>query len=150
MDDQLDGLRKPGMNQMGERVVHNCGKEKVAKVHVSKLNEEMMMDEGKEKLVDDRITKEKLAVIITDYLSDLSEKISELSSFILITIGGETSYKCLRKIDCKYLQMTDTILPAVSLCIDSNARFIVTKSGNMGSATALIDIINYFKYHEKE
>ena len=51
---------------------------------------------------------------------------------------------------CKYLQMADAILPAVSLCIDSNARFIVTKSGNMGSATALVDIINYFKYHEKQ
>ena len=150
IDIHLDDILNPDINQMAERVVHNFGKENVVIVHVSKLDEEIMMDEGKEKLIDNGITKEKLAVIITDYLSDLSEKISELSSFILITIGGETSYKCLRKIDCKYLQMTDTILPAVSLCIDSNARFIVTKSGNMGSATALIDIINYFKYHEKE
>lgn len=150
IDIHLDDILNPDINQMAERVVHNFGKENVVIVHVSKLDEEIMMDEGKEKLIDNGITKEKLAVIITDYLSDLSEKISELSSFILITIGGETSYKCLKKIDCKYLQMTDTILPAVSLCIDSNARFIVTKSGNMGSATALIDIINYFKYHEKE
>ena len=150
IDIHLDDILNPDINQMAERVVYNFGKENVVIVHVSKLDEEIMMDEGKEKLIDNGITKEKLAVIITDYLSDLSEKISELSSFILITIGGETSYKCLRKIDCKYLQMTDTILPAVSLCIDSNARFIVTKSGNMGSATALIDIINYFKYHEKE
>ena len=150
IDIHLDDILTPDINQMAERVVHNFGKENVVIVHVSKLDEEIMMDAGKEKLIDNGITKEKLAVIITDYLSDLSEKISELSSFILITIGGETSYKCLRKIDCKYLQMTDTILPAVSLCIDSNARFIVTKSGNMGSATALIDIINYFKYHEKE
>lgn len=150
IDIHLDDILNPDINQMAERVVHNFGKENVVIVHVSKLDEEIMMDEGKEKLIDNGITKEKLAVIITDYLSDLSEKISELSSFILITIGGETSYKCLRKIDCKYLQMTDTILPAVSLCIDSNARFIVTKSGNMGSSTALIDIINYFKYHEKE
>ena len=150
IDIHLDDILNPAINQMAERVVHNFGKENVVIVHVSKLDEEIMMDEGKEKLIDNGITKEKLAVIITDYLSDLSEKISELSSFILITIGGETSYKCLRKIDCKYLQMTDTILPAVSLCIDSNARFIVTKSGNMGSATALIDIINYFKYHDKE
>lgn len=150
IDIHLDDILNPDINQMAERVVHNFGKENVVIVHVSKLDEEIMMDEGKEKLIDNGITKEKLAVIITDYLSDLSEKISELSSFILITIGGETSYKCLRKIDCKYLQMTDAILPAVSLCIDSNARFIVTKSGNMGSATALIDIINYFKYHEKE
>ena len=150
IDIHLDDILNPDINQMAERVVHNFGKENVVIVHVSKLDEEIMMDEGKEKLIDNGITKEKLAVIITDYLSDLSEKISELSSFILITIGGETSYKCVRKIDCKYLQMTDTILPTVSLCIDSNARFIVTKSGNMGSATALIDIINYFKYHEKE
>ena len=150
IDIHLDDILNPDIEQMSNRIVQNLGKDNIVIVHVSKLDEELSLDTEYDKLIDNGITKEKLASNITDYLSDIAQKTSEKASFVLITIGGETSYKCLNKMQCKYLQMADAILPAVSLCIDSNARFIVTKSGNMGSATALVDIINYFKYHEKQ
>ena len=73
-----------------------------------------------------------------------------MAQFVLITIGGETSYKCTKAIKCEFLQIVDSVLPSIPLCMDSKARFILTKSGNMGNASAIIDIINYFKHHEKE
>ena len=91
-----------------------------------------------------------LASMITDYLANIAQKVKKMSECILITIGGETSYKCTNAVNCEYLQVVDSILPAISLCMDSNAGFIVTKSGNMGSITALVDIVNYFKNHEQK
>ena len=109
----------------------------------------MAEDKGRETLIDEGITKEALASMITDYLADLAQKVKKMSECVLITIGGETSYKCTKALNCGYLQVVDSILPAISLCMDSNAGFVVTKSGNMGSITALVDIVNYFKNHEK-
>ena len=60
-------------------------------------------------------------------------------------IGGETSYKCVSKINSKYLQVLDAIMPAIPLCIDANGKIIVTKSGNFGTFDTLVLIFEYFK-----
>ncbi len=135
---------------MADRIVQNFGKSNIVVAHVSKIEEEMLEEKGKELLIDEGITKEALASMITDYLANISLNVKNKAECILITIGGETSYKCTNILNCGYLQVTDSILPAISLCMDSNAGFIVTKSGNMGSITALVDIINYFKNHEQK
>lgn len=150
IDLRLEDILNPDMNSMANRVVQNLGKNNVVVVHVSKLEDDLKEELNSEKLIDEGITRESLAIKITDYLAELAYLTNSLSSYILITIGGETSYKCTKAIDCRYLQVVDNILPAISLCMDSNAKFVVTKSGNMGTVTALIDIINYFKHHEKE
>lgn len=149
IDLKLDDILNPDIEGISSRIVSNFGKNNVVVVHVSKLDEELQTDEAKEKLIDEGITKDDLANKITDYLAEIAYMTDKLSPFVLITVGGETSYKCTKALNCKYLQITDTVLPAISLCIDSNAKFIVTKSGNMGSTNALIDIINYFKHHEQ-
>ena len=65
-----------------------------------------------------------------------------------ITVGGETSYKCCKAINSSNMQIVDAICPAIPLCLDSKAQWIVTKSGNLGNTNTLIDIIKYFGHHE--
>ena len=95
------------------------------------------------------LTKDKFASMITDYLAELTKQVLAEVSVILITLGGETSYKCCSKIDSKMLKLADEVAPAISICLDSNAQWIVTKSGNLGKSKTLIDILDYFKYHEE-
>ena len=94
------------------------------------------------------LTKDKLAIKITDYLADLTEKVLSKINVILITLGGETSYKCCKAIKSNELKLVDEVAPAISICSDINNRWIVTKSGNLGNTKTLIEILNYFKYHE--
>lgn len=145
----LDEILNFDVEPVVRRIIQNLGKNNIIVAHVSKLDEEINSDSGKGKLIDRGITKENLAGKITDYIAEVAKETNKLAKFVLITIGGETSYKCSNAIDCGYLQVADTILPAIALCIDKNAKFIVTKSGNMGSTSALIDIINWFNRHEK-
>ena len=72
-----------------------------------------------------------------------------IQEVIQVLAGGETSFKCCRAIESSNLQVIDEAEFAIPLCLDYYARWIVTKSGNMGSVSALIDIINYFKRHEQ-
>ena len=64
---------------------------------------------------------------------------------VLITIGGETSYKCLRAISSRNLEIIDTVAPAIPLGVDHKGQLIVTKSGNLGTQNTLIEIIKYFE-----
>ena len=115
-------------------------------VHSSCIsNDELYDNENiKDNLIDAGISKNEFSSLITEYLSDLVYDINKKQEFILITIGGETSFKSLKKLGSKYLQIIDTILPSIPLCIDINGKITVTKSGNFGTLNTLINIINYF------
>ena len=69
---------------------------------------------------------------------------------ILITLGGETSYKCCNAINANQLKLVDEVLPAIALgrSVNSN-QWIVTKSGNLGGVNTLIEILKYFEKHEE-
>jgi len=113
-------------------------------INSSNMKNELDNEEALNLLIDAGIPKNEFSSKITDFLSELTYEINNLSKFILIMIGGETSYKCASKINSKYLEILDAIMPAIPLCIDSNGKIIVTKSGNFGINSTLIDIINYF------
>ena len=113
-------------------------------IHSSNINKEIASDETENILIDAGIAKDEFSSKITDYLSDLVYEINLASDFILITIGGETSFKCAKKINSKYLEILDAIMPSIPLCIDSHGKIIVTKSGNFGTSSTLVDIMNYF------
>ena len=93
------------------------------------------------------LTKANLANVITDFLAELTRRVIEQKEAILITLGGETSYKCCSAIGAYQLQLVDEVLPAIALSLDHNAQWIVTKSGNLGGANTLIDILKYFDSH---
>ena len=113
-------------------------------IHSSNINKEMLDEESCSQLIDAGITKNEFPSRITDFLSNLAYEINLKSNFILIIVGGETSYKCALKINSSYLQILDAIIPAIPLCIDMNGKIIVTKSGNFGTNSTLCEILNYF------
>ena len=94
------------------------------------------------------LTKEKFSAMITDYLAELTKSVLSELDVILITLGGETSYKCCSKIESKVLNLVDEAAPAISICSDSLGHWIVTKSGNLGKSKTLIDILDYLGFHE--
>lgn len=146
----LDDVLKTPDEALVERIVSNLVKDNIVAVHVCDLKEELSNESEKNRLIDEGITKEDLATRITDYLAKLANAVKQRAQFILITIGGETSYRCSKAINCEYLQVVDSILPSIPLCMDSNAQLIVTKSGNLGTSSTLIDIVKYFEHHVNE
>ena len=114
-------------------------------IHTSNIKNEIHNEDASDLLIDEGIAKDELPSKITEYLSDFVYEINYKNNFILIIVGGETSYKCTTKIDSKFLKIIDMILPAVPLSKDKNDKIIVTKSGNFGTPSTLVDIINYFE-----
>lgn len=131
-----------------KRICDNLVQDNIVAVHVCNISGEVDTDGGKSLLIDEGITKEALSKKITNYLAQLASEIKKRAEFILITIGGETSRACCEAIESKYLQVVDAILPAIPLCIDSCAQLIVTKSGNLGTSSTLLEIIQYLEHHQ--
>ena len=144
LNDIISGISETLEN----RIVENLVQDNIVAVHVSDMVEEIKTDEAKSLLIDEGISKEVLSKRITAFLAELASRIKKRSEFILITIGGETSQACCAAVDAKYLQVVDAILPSIPLCIDSSAQIIVTKSGNLGNSSTLIEIMQYFEHHE--
>lgn len=132
--------------EITERVVNNLGQNNTVVVHTSDLITDF--DGFSEELLEADLTKSSLACLITDYLAELTKQITEKKELILITLGGETSYKCCQAIGATQLQLIDEVVPAIALSLDHNAQWIVTKSGNLGGINTLIDILKYFEHHE--
>jgi len=125
------------------RIIDHLDTERIVVIHVNICDEN-----EEEKLKELCIEKEKICRIITDYLAELSSQIIGQKNAIFLTMGGETSYKCCNAIGSKQLQLIDEVEPAIPLCLDLNAQWIVTKSGNFGSTNSLINIMKYFKQHQ--
>lgn len=138
--DVIEDIKEEIVNLICEKLNSGCS----VVVHSSEIKKEIHNEEADDMLIDAGIAKVDFASKITDFLAELTKKINEKSRFILILIGGETSYKCLDNINSTHLEIIDAIMPAIPLCKDINNKFIVTKSGNFGSTNTIVDIINYF------
>lgn len=133
-------------DELAERIVNNLKSGVTVCVHTSDLIANF--DGFSEDSYNAELTKEKFAGMITDYLAELTKKVLEQIDLILITLGGETSYKCCKAINSNELKLIDEAAPAISLCSDINKKWIITKSGNLGNTNTLIDILNYLAHHE--
>lgn len=133
-------------DELVNRIVQNLGTNNIVVVHTSNLLQDF--DGFSEDSLNAELTKSGLANVITDFLSELTKRVLENKEAILITLGGETSYKCCRAIGASQLQLIDEVAPAIALCLDHEAHWIVTKSGNLGGINMLVDILNYFENHE--
>ena len=133
-------------DELIKRIVSNLKSGVTVCVHTSDLIANF--DGFSEDSYNAELTKEKFAGMITDYLADLTRKVLEQIDLILITLGGETSYKCCKAINSNELKLIDEAAPAISLCSDINRKWIITKSGNLGNTNTLIDILNYLAHHE--
>lgn len=129
-----------------DRIVSNLKSSVTVCVHTSDLiaNFDGFSDDS----FNAELTKDKFASMITDFLADLTGKIIAKIKVVLITLGGETSYKCCKAINSNELKLVDEVAPAISLCSDINGQWIITKSGNLGNSNTLIEILNYLAHHE--
>lgn len=140
--DILSGVSK----ELVERIITNLNSGVIVCVHTSNLMANF--DGFSDSSFDAELTKEKLAGMITDYLAELTKQVYEKIEFILVSLGGETSYKCCKAINSNELRLVDEAAPAISLCLDINHKWIITKSGNLGNSNTLIEILNYLEHHE--
>ena len=128
------------------RIVDNLSSGVTVCVHTSDLIANF--DGFSEDSFNAELTKEKFASMITDFLAELTQKVLSEIDPLLITLGGETSYKCCKAIDSNELQLVDEVAPAISICSDINRKWIITKSGNLGNSNTLIEILRYLEHHE--
>lgn len=143
MDDILAGVK----DELVTRIISNLTGENVVMVHTSKLLNNF--DGFSDDTMKADLSKSGLAGAVTDFLADLTGRVLEKTKAVLITLGGETSYKCCNAINANQLKLIDEVLPAIALSKNTKSdQFIVTKSGNLGGVNTLIEIINYFKKHE--
>ena len=145
---QLKDIVNGVSNDLVSRIINNLKSGVTVCVHTSHLITNF--DGFSEDSFNAELTKEKLASMITDYLGELTRLVIEQIRVVLITLGGETSYKCCNSIKSGVLSLVDEVAPAISLCSDINSQWVVTKSGNLGRSNTLIDILDYFGFHEKQ
>lgn len=130
-----------------DRVISNLGNDNIVLVHTSNLL--INFDGFSDDTMEADLTKAGLASSITDFLAELSKRVLDKKKAILITLGGETSYKCCNAVDANQLKLIDEVLPAIALSKNVNSdQWIVTKSGNLGGVNTLIEILKYFEKHE--
>ena len=94
------------------------------------------------------MTKTKLLEHVSAFLAELTKMVVSEKEVVLITLGGETSYKCCTEINSNQLQIIDEVIPAVALTLDHKAQWIVSKSGHIGGEDSLIEILKYFDLHK--
>ncbi len=138
----LDGT----CEEIAERIVLNLKSGVTVCVHTSDLIANF--DGFSEDFYNAELTRDKFAGMITDFLAELTKLVLEKIEVVLITLGGETSYKCCKAINSNELRLIDEVVPAISICQDINNKWIITKSGNLGNTNTLIDILNYLAHHE--
>lgn len=129
-----------------ERIINNLSSGVTVCVHTSDLiaNFDGFSDDS----FNAELTRDKFAGMITDFLAVLTQKVLEKIKVVLITLGGETSYKCCKAINSNELRLVDEVAPAISICADINHNWIITKSGNLGNSNTLIEILKYLERHE--
>ena len=138
----LNGVR----DDFVERVVNNLSENNIVAVTASNLIKNF--DGFSDDSLNADMTKAKLLEHVSAFLAELTSAVTNKKEVILITLGGETSFKCCQAINTNQLQIIDEIAPLVALTLDHKAQWIVSKSGHIGSSNALIEILNYFKQHE--
>ena len=129
--------------EISQRILNNLGKDNTAIIHSSELieNNETLSS----LLMEKELSKETFISNICSYLAAVAQKVISQREAILITVGGETSYKTLSAIGSKNIEIKDTVAPAIPLGIDHKGQYIVTKSGNLGTQNTLIEIVKYFE-----
>lgn len=143
MNTVLSGVQEDLVN----RVVANLTNDNIVLIHTSKLLKNF--DGFAEDTIKADLTKSGLANAITDFLAELAKRVLEKKKAVLITLGGETSYKCCNFIHANQLKLIDEVLPAIALSRSASSdQWIVTKSGNLGGVNTLIEILKYFEKHE--
>ena len=141
VNDFIDGIS----DEMYERIINRLNPNTVVIIHASEINQ---TENLQALLIEHEITKKQFATKIVELLANLTGRLCGEKDFILITVGGETSFECCNKLKSNTLKIIEAVAPAIPLCIDDNGQMIVTKSGNLGNINTLVEILKYIERHE--
>lgn len=128
-----------------ERIKSRLIPENIVVIHSSDISQTRELQAF---LIEHELNKKQFGAKVVDLLAKLTKKLSLEKDFILVTVGGETSYECCKQLGCEFLNIIDEVAPAIPLCVDNNGRYIVTKSGNLGNINTIIEILKYIERHE--
>ena len=129
-----------------DRIVKNLIKYRLVIVHFSPI--ENSVDKNIEYAQANGINPDDIPSMITDYLARLTKDVAAIQDVILVLVGGETSCKVCNAIGSTNLQVIDEADFAIPLCLDFKAQWIITKSGNLGNAATLVNILKYIERHK--
>ena len=141
-----DDILQNNITGIVEKAIQHLNKDNTVIIHSADI--QTNSDEFIQSLFEKEVSTKDFISKISQYLALITSEILAQKEVILITVGGETSYKCAKDIDSKILRVLDAVSPAIPLCIDNNNRYIVTKSGNLGTMNTLVEILNYFEHEE--
>ncbi|MDD3593710.1 MAG: four-carbon acid sugar kinase family protein [Candidatus Gastranaerophilales bacterium] len=142
----LEDINNNSYDEILSRILNNLIKYRLVVVHFSAI--EHIEEQNTQYAQEHGINPEDVPGMITDYLARLTKDVVVFQDVILVLVGGETSYKCCRAIDSTTLQVIDEADIAIPLCLDFKAQWIVTKSGNLGNSSTLINVLKYFERHK--
>jgi len=142
----LETISTQNFDEIVDRIVKNLIKYRLVFVHFSPI--ENSMDKNVEYALANDINPDDIPSIITDYLARLTKDVVAIQDVILLLVGGETSYKVCSAIGSTNLQVIDETDSAIPICLDFNARWIITKSGNLGTSSTLVNILKYIERHK--
>ncbi len=143
VDDIIGGVR----DELVNKIVSNLESYEAVLVHTSNLFKNFN-GFSNDKINED-LTKAEFVSLITGYLANLTASVLSKIKAILITLGGETSYKCCNAIGVNQLKLVDEVLPAIALSrCENSEQLIITKSGNLGKDTTIMDILRYLESRE--
>lgn len=128
-----------------DRIKNQLIPDNVVVIHASEINQ---TENLQALLLEHELTKKQFATKIVDLLANLVGKLRQEKDFLLISVGGETSFECCYKLKSESLKIIDAVAPAIPLCIDDKNQMIVTKSGNLGNVNTLVEILKYIERHE--
>ncbi len=141
VDDFINGISEDTY----QRIKNSLSSNTVVVVHASEINQN---EDLQALLIEHELTKKQFATKIVDLLANLTGRLNKEKDFLLISVGGETSFACCNELKSESLQIIDAVAPAIPLCIDDKNRLIVTKSGNLGNINTLVEILKYIERHE--
>lgn len=141
MNTVLGGVNKTFV----DNIVNKLGENNIVVINASNLinNFDGFSDDS----LNADMTKYKLTEHVSVFLAELTKEVVSQKEVILITLGGETSYKCCTEINSNQLQIIDEVVPAVALTLDHKAQWIISKSGHIGSENSLVEILHYIQKH---
>ena len=146
LDLTLENISTQNFDEVVDRIVKQLVKSRL--VIVNFTTKESAVQQNLEYAEQNGINPDDIPSIITDYLAKLAKDVVAIQDVILVTVGGETSYKVCSAIGISNLQVIDEAESAIPLCLDFNARWIITKSGNLGNASTLVNILKYIERHK--